>query len=163
VTLLAARAVLAARADLLRAIDGFDDARAALRVAGLNEPAWMVAHLAEQEQRYWLKAFGKPAVVAELAGYRRARPDVVLPLSAALSAWRTVADATTGVLLGFEEGGAEAFPPERSYVPAEPIAVLCLRVFGHYYLHVGQLTAVRRTLGMPVPTFVGKLPGGEAP
>jgi uncharacterized damage-inducible protein DinB len=150
--------VLAARADLMRALDGFDDASGALRLGGLNEVAWMVAHLAFQEQAYWLLAFDRDPPRPQLAEYRRSRPDPVMPLSQALDAYRAVSAATEPFLLGLRAEDLERRTPSVELQLKEPIGVLCLRVFGHHYVHIGQITAVRRWLGMPVPPFVGRLP-----
>ena len=105
-----------------------------------------------------MTAFREPPVVEGLESYRRARPDAVMPLSEALAAWQRVAEATEPRLQGFVEPQLARVAPDPSVGPDEPVGVLCLRVFGHYYLHIGQLTAVRRWLGMPVPGFVGRLP-----
>lgn len=156
------RILLSARTDLLRAIDGFDDARGGLRLGGLNEPAWMVAHLAQHEQRSWLTSFGREPVDAGLAAYRRERPEAVMPLSHALDAWLRVARATEPYLLELVEPELARPAPVLESGPGESVGVMCLRVFGHYYLHIGQITAVRRWLDMPVPPFVGRLPAGDA-
>jgi uncharacterized damage-inducible protein DinB len=155
---LVVRAVGSARKDLLRALDGFDDASGAFRVGGLNEVAWMVAHLADQEQRFWSASFERTSPRPEVAGYRGARPDTVMPLSQALAAWREVTAASDEVLDDLTEADLARTVPDGRHGPPETIGVRCLRVFGHYYLHIGQITAVRRMLGMPVPTFVGALP-----
>ncbi|CAN5708296.1 hypothetical protein BH23DEI1_BH23DEI1_08520 [soil metagenome] len=159
---LIARILLSARTDLLRALDGLDDAHGALRLGGLNEPAWIVAHLAEQEQRYWLRAFRAAAVAPELDHYRRGRPERVMPLSQAVDTWLRVAAATESRLLDLVEPELARGAPDPSAGPTETVGVMCLRVFGHYYLHLGQLTAFRRWLGLPVPTFVGRLPAADA-
>jgi hypothetical protein len=156
------RILLAARTDLLRAVDDLDDTHGALRLGGLNEAAWMVAHLAEQEQRYWLSAFREPPLAPELAAYRRGRPDEVMPLSRAIDTWLAVASVTEPLLLGLKETELARPAPDPSVGPSEHVGVMCLRVFGHYYLHIGQLTAVRRWVGLPVPAFVGRLPAPDA-
>jgi hypothetical protein len=156
------RILLAARTDLLRAVDGLDDTHGALRLGGLNEGAWMVAHLAEQEQRCWLSAFGAPPVDPRLAAYRRDRPADVMPLSQAIDVWLRVAAATESVLLGLKEPELARRPPAADAATGETVGVMCVRVFGHYYLHIGQLTAVRRWLALPVPAFVGRLPSPDA-
>jgi uncharacterized damage-inducible protein DinB len=161
-TPIVSHAVLAVREDLLRALEGLDDRSGALRLGGLNEAAWIVAHLAEQEQRYWLASFGLPEVAPEVAPYRRGRSDEPLTLSEALDAWQRVAAATAPRLrrLGAEE--LERRAPDPTVASGERLDVMCLRVFGHYYLHIGQITAVRRWLGLSVPPFVGRLPDPAA-
>ncbi len=156
------RILLAARTDLLRAVDGLDNTHGALRLGGLNEAAWMIAHLAEQEQRYWLSAFRDPAVAPELDAYRRGRPEEVMPLSRAIDTWLAVSAATEPRLLGLRETELARAAPDPGAGPGESVGVMCLRVFGHYYLHIGQLTAVRRWIGLPVPAFVGRLPAADA-
>ena len=150
------RLVRHVRRELRRAVDGVSEADLERRVAGLNSVAWMVAHLAWQEQTYWLSLRGEDPV-ADLDAFRPPGPTPApMPsFTEAWGAWERVTAASEEWLDSLDrEALLERFEGRR-----ENIGTLLTRVFGHYYVHIGQITAIRKLLGYDVPTFVGSLDG----
>ena len=52
-----------ARSEFVRALAGIGEAEARRRLEPMNCLSWMVGHLADQEQRYWLERQGQDPVV----------------------------------------------------------------------------------------------------
>ena len=128
------------------------------RLAGLNSVSWIVGHLAAQEQGMWLLARGLPAL-ADLSDWRTGAPATAPAFGTVFPLWEQVTEATEGWLdtLG-EDDLRQHFSGSRFY-EIENVGSLLMRVIGHYYLHIGQITTIRKILGYPVPGFVGSQRG----
>lgn len=152
------------RSELLRSIDGVTDDEGARRFASMNSIGWMVGHLADQEQRYWLTLQGKEPVAPELnALVGHGKPASTPPLSEMRAAWRMVTSATDPFLDGLTEPELLALPPGMSSSFNESNGTLIRRVTYHYWFHIGESQAVRQLLGHTgLPQFVGDL-GKSAP
>ena len=150
-----------ARSELARCLEGVSDGDARRRLMPINCMSWMVGHLADQENRYWvITAQGK--VIApelnELVGF--GRPASTPPLGEMWDAWRAVTaaadiylDTLTPVLL---EGHLERDGQPR----ADNVGTMLLRNLYHYWFHIGEACAVRQMLGHEhVPEFVGSMAG----
>ncbi|MDQ3396670.1 MAG: DinB family protein [Deinococcota bacterium] len=147
------------RRELLRATDGVlaDDLERSHH--GVNSVAWMVGHLAAQEQAYWLETRGT-VLYRTLTGYRRAVPQRMDDAQTLLAQWREVTSAADVWLTGLSEDDLRRrLPLPGAVVVPENVGSLLTRVIGHYYLHIGQITVVRKMLGYPVPSFVGSQEG----
>jgi hypothetical protein len=149
-----------ARRELRRAVDGMTVPDLERRVGGINSVAWMVGHLAAQEQRFWLTSRGEPEL-ADLDAYGRGRPDAPPAFEALFAAWERITVAADGWLVGLSGQDLLTHLPGRQLFEQENIGTLLTRTSGHYYLHIGQITAVRRLLDDPVPSFVGSQAGAE--
>jgi len=149
-----------ARRELRRAVDGMTAADLERRVGGINSVAWMVGHLAAQEQGYWLTSRGEPQL-ADLDAYRRGRPDTPPAFEGLFAAWESITAAADGWLVGLSAQDLRSHLPGRRLFEQENIGTLLTRTSGHYYLHIGQITAVRRLLDASVPPFVGSQEGAE--
>ena len=55
-----------ARSEFVRSLAGVSDEDARRRLEPMNCLSWMVGHLADQEQRYWLERQGQALVVPRL-------------------------------------------------------------------------------------------------
>src|SRR6478752_3621824 len=58
-----------ARSEFVRALDGVTDEEARQRFGSMNCISWMIGHLADQEQRYWLQLAGGEIVVPDLLSF----------------------------------------------------------------------------------------------
>ena len=128
------------------------------RVGGINSVAWIVGHLAWQEQAYWLTSRGEPAV-ADLQAFGHTRPEAPPRFGEVFETWTRVTAAADPWLVGLREDDLRAHLRGRRLFDEENIGTLLTRASGHYYLHIGQITAVRKLLDYPVPGFVGPQTG----
>lgn len=146
----------------LAGVSGSDGTR---RVEPMNSIGWIVAHLAWQEQRYWLtraQGLTPEPVLNEIAAWNG--PPSTPPLDEMVGAWERVTAAGDPWLSGLSsvdldvELGGEG-PPRR-------IGTSLLRVTYHYWFHNGEILAIRQVLGhgaaRPLPEFVGAI-DDEAP
>src|SRR4026207_2070627 len=79
------------RSEFKRGLEGITDEEARHRFLPMNCISWMIAHLASQEQRYWITPpTGKTLVpsVNELAAY--GRPATTPPLAEMWDAWEKI-------------------------------------------------------------------------
>lgn len=146
------------RSEWLRALDGVSDEEAVQRLPPMNAIAWIVGHLAWQEQRYWLTFSQNQTPVPalnEIVGY--GRPASTPPLAEMLVAWRTVttaADPWLDQLTSDDLAGAITLRGWRTTT----VGSLLLRVIYHYWYHIGEIMAIRQQLGHPnLPDFVGDI------
>ncbi len=152
-----------ARSELARSLDGVTDEEGARRFMPMNSLGWIVGHLANQEQRYFLQAQGHPLVVEGLSdrvGY--GKPASTPPLTGMLDAWRRITAETANVIAAMDDADLLAYPPEDAS-RWEINGTLILRVTYHYWFHLGEGQAIRQLLGHTgLPDFVGDI-GVEAP
>jgi hypothetical protein len=153
-----------ARSEFVRSLAGVDDAEARRRLGPMNCLSWMVGHLADQEQRYWLERQGQEPVVPglnALVGY--GQPASTPPLDEMWGAWRAITSAADPYLETLTVAGLQQLPPLPRAVSSESVGTMLLRMIGHYWFHTGESQAVRQLLGHPnLPDFVGDI-GREAP
>jgi hypothetical protein len=148
-----------ARSELVRCLDGVSDGDARRRLMPMNCISWMVGHLADQENRYWvIQAQGKDAAPGLNDRVGSGKPASTPPLDEMWDAWRAVTaaadvylDTLTPALLDshFERGGQPR---------PDNVGTMLLRNLYHYWFHIGEANAVRQMLGHEnVPQFVGSL------
>jgi hypothetical protein len=147
------------RSEWQRALRGTPEADALRRLEPMNSVGWIVAHLAWQEQRYWLtraQDMTPVPVLNEIAP--NGGPPTTPSLREMLAAWRQVTkqvdpwlDTLTTVGLLDSLGGTG---------PRRTIADSIQRVTYHYWFHMGEILAIRQWLGHPRrPEFVGDIDG----
>lgn len=147
------------RAEFVRGLAGITAQEATHRFEPLNCLSWMIGHMANQENAYWVYlAQGKRLhpELRELVG--TGRPASAPPLDEMWQAWREVTaqadkyldDVGSLTLLDHFQFRGEAFP--------ESIGTLLMRNIYHYWYHTGEAAAVRQMLGHhDLPEFVGDL------
>lgn len=149
------------RGQWLSALAGVPDGDGERVIAPMNSLGWHVAHLAWQEQRYWLTlAQGRTPhpELEELA--RSGGPASTPPLRDALAAWRAVTAESEPFLdaLGAPEMAEPPMVEGRPWRAAR--GSLLLRVTYHYWVHIGEMMAIRQLLGhTDLPQFVGDIDG----
>ncbi len=152
-----------AHTELARSLAGVTPEEAVQRIMPMNSLSWIVGHLADQEQRYFLIGQGLEPVAPELnalVGF--GKPASTPPLAEMWAAWEAVTSATAPVLATMTDEDLLALPPAGG-PPGESNGTLLLRVITHYWFHIGEGQAIRQLLGHTgLPTFVGNI-GHEAP
>jgi hypothetical protein len=153
-----------ARSELVRSLDCVTEEEGARRFGSMNSISWMVGHLADQEQRYWLGRRGEPLVVPDLndrVGY--GKPASTPSLAEMWEAWRGITAAADPYLDSLIIADLEEFPVVNGKPIDESVGTLILRVNDHYWYHIGEAQAVRQLLGHTnLPDFVGDI-GDQAP
>lgn len=153
------------RSELQRGLEGITDEEARRRFEPMNCISWIVAHLAFQEQFYWLDAGQGGRIVApqviELAGFRK--PATTPPLDEMWDAWRAVTEAADPWLDQLTTANMQ----EHMHIDGKPVpestGSLLRRTTYHYWFHLGEAQAIRQLLGHTgLPIFVGKI-HAEAP
>lgn len=145
------------RSELMRLLAGVSDADAAVRLLPMNCISWIVGHLANQENAYfvyfglgeklhpWLReqvGYGKPATTPLLTE--------ILPI------WQEVTAAADKFLDTITEEML-SHPLERNTnITSETLAQILLRVTYHYWYHLGEAAAIRQMIGhTDLPEYVG--------
>lgn len=153
-----------ARSELVRSLAGVGDEDARHRFGPMNSIGWIVGHLADQEQRYWLQRSGRPPVAPGLnALVGSGRPASTPPLAEMWTAWHAITAATDPHLDALSVADLEASPKAGGPPPGDSVGTMLLRVIGHYWFHIGEAQAIRQLLGhTDLPEFVGAI-GKQAP
>jgi hypothetical protein len=141
------------RSEWRRGLKGVTAGEAAHRVR-INPIAWMIGHLAWQEQLYWLERAQGILAVPEVKRFGYGKPLTVPPLDEAWAWWRIVIaaadpflDTLTGPML------TRRWARESSM---ETPGTKLHRTTYHYWFHLGESQAIRQMLGPgKLPEFVG--------
>lgn len=146
-----------ARSEFVRGFEGVTEDEGFKRFLPINSLGWMVAHLASQEQRYWLlRAQGRTLLpeIDEIAGY--GRPASTPSITAMWDAWRTVIAEVDPWLDEQTTGSLQTYIVVDGQPHDESIGTMIRRVTYHYFFHTGEAQAVRQLLGhTDLPEFVG--------
>lgn len=153
-----------ARSEFTRCLEGVLEEDGMRRILPMNSISWMVGHLANQEQRYWLIFAGGQPVALELNDLvGTGKPASTPPLHEMWNIWRAVTQAADAYLDQLTPETMQHFYTRTNGQPfPESIGTLLLRNIYHYWFHTGEAHAVRQVLGHPdLPQFVGNI--SEAP
>jgi hypothetical protein len=147
------------RGEFVRCLEGVSAADALRRFEPMNCISWMVGHLAEQENRYWvLLAQGRVLApgLHKLVGY--GQPASTPPPEEMWAAWRTITVAADGYLDTLTAERLQAHLEREGKPAPESVGTMLLRNIYHYWFHIGEAHAVRQLLGHPdLPQFVGDI------
>lgn len=148
-----------ARSELIRCLDGVGAEDAVRRIGPMNCISWIVGHLANQENAYWvLVAQGQKIVpgLNDLVGF--GKPASTPPLSEMWAAWREITAAADSYL---DTLTPEVMPTHLQWQGKprpESIGTMLQRNFYHYWFHIGEAHAIRQMLGhTDLPQFVGDM------
>ena len=152
------------RSEFKRALEGVGKEDARRVFPPMNTIGWCIGHMADQEQRYWLRLrLGElpfPQIHKDFGyGAPARKPD----LETVWSAWEAITaaadpwlDTLTPSLLSERH---LRYPSEDFYT----FGSLLQRVIYHYWYHTGEIMAIRQLLGhRDLPEFVGNI-DEEAP
>jgi hypothetical protein len=149
---------------LLDAYDAADRVIAALPAPGrggaigrLNSGGWIVAHLADQQDRLWNVAVQSQPRDQWLAAHAEAlRPGAepsAPPFEEAAAAWARIVERARPCLLQLDEPGLAASVPGRERTVEEMLALSA----AHLYVHAGELSAIASLVGAPEIVLPGVL------
>ena len=152
------------RSEWLRALDGIPEPDGVKRLQPMNSIGWIVSHLAWHEQLSFLtRLAGVTPVPAANEHGVSGNPASTPPLSLALTTWRAVTAAADPVLDTLDTAALEAWLPRTRQPQTRLVGSTVQRVTYHYWVHIGEIIAIRQLLGhADVPEFVGDI-DGEAP
>ena len=153
-----------ARSELVRALDGVTDEEARRRFKRMNCISWMVGHLANQENAYWVflgQGKSLETGLRDLVGY--GKPASTPALDEMWTAWDNITQAADDYLDTLTPAILVSYFEWKGKPMEESIGSMLQRVIYHYWYHIGESQAVRQLLGHTnLPEFVGEI-GVEAP
>jgi DinB superfamily len=148
-----------ARSEFMRCLEGVTEEEAVKRPLPMNCLSWVVGHMANQENRFWvIRAQGKNAApgLHERVGY--GQPASTPSLSEMWGMWRAVTASadmyldtlTPEILQTHFIVDGNPFP--------ESVGTMLMRNLYHYWFHTGEAHAIRQILGhKDLPDFVGDM------
>jgi hypothetical protein len=142
------------RSEWRRGLQAVTAADAARRFGPINPIAWMIGHLAWQEQLYWLERAQGTTPVPEVKAFGYGKPLTVPPLDDAWTWWRAVTKAADPYLDTLASAAlTRRWKRESS---KETPGTKLHRTTYHYWFHLGESQAIRQMLGHTrLPDFVG--------
>lgn len=148
-----------ARSELRRCLDGVSEEDAIRRLEPMNSISWIVGHLADQENRYWVLLGQGERIAPELrklVGF--GQPASTPPLLEMWAAWSEVTARADVYLDTLDPERLASFFMWRDKPIEENVGTLLLRNIFHYWYHTGEANAIRQLLGhKQVPEFVGDI------
>jgi uncharacterized damage-inducible protein DinB len=148
-----------ARSEFQRCLDGVSAEDAVHRFEPMNCISWIVGHLANQENVYWvLVAQGREIApgLRELVGF--GQPASTPPLDEMWAVWRIITAAADEFLDTLTTERLQVFFERRGRVVDESVGTLLMRNIYHYWFHMGEAHAIRQMLGhRDLPQFVGDM------
>jgi len=148
-----------ARSEFVRCLDGISEEDGCRRVHSLNCLSWMVGHLANQEQGYWVFLAQGRLLFPELNGrVGFGKPASTPALHEMWSVWKSVTEAADPYLESLVPDVLTNHFELKGKKVEENIGTLMMRNTFHYWFHTGQALAVRKLLGHTnLPAFVGNM------
>lgn len=157
------RSLYFSRSEFLRGLNGLTPEEGMHRFGSINSISWMIGHLANQENFYWVYLGQGIRIAPELRKLvGTGQPASTPPLHDMWAAWREITTTANSFLEELEEEqmgqhlqfGGKDWP--------EDIGTLLLRNTHHYWFHLGEGMAVRQLLGhTDLPQFVGDMAAGS--
>ena len=148
-----------ARSEFQRCLDGVSAEDAVRRFEPMNCISWIVGHLANQENAYWvLVAQGREVApgLNDLVGY--GKPASTPSLDEMWDAWYAVTQAADEFLDTLAVEDLQTHMEWRGKPRPESIGTMLYRNIYHYWFHTGEAHAIRQMLGHgELPQFVGNM------
>ncbi len=153
-----------ARSEFKRGLQGITDDEARKRFLPMNCISWIIGHLANQENNYWLiRAQNINAAPQLNALVGSGQPASTPPLADMWAAWETITTAANPYLDTLTTDILSTFIIVNGKHGRESIGSMLSRNIYHYWYHLGEGMAVRQMLGhTDLPQFVGAI-HDEAP
>lgn len=147
------------RSEFARCLAGISDEDARVRLQPMNCISWIIGHLANQEQGYWISwPRGKALYpqLDELVGY--GRPASTPPLAEMWEVWHGITSAADAYLETLTEEMLTTYMIRGGEKSWETIGTMLYRNIYHYWFHTGEAHAIRQQLGHPdLPQYVGNM------
>ena len=151
-----------ARSEFVRGLEGVTEEEAMRRFLPMNSIGWMVGHLANQENRYWVRLAQGEELFPDLnAMVGFGKPASTPALKEMWATWKAVTEKADHYLDSITPEITQTyFLLRNGKMVDESVGTLLLRNTYHYWYHTGEAAAVRQMLGhTDLPQFVGDLPG----
>jgi hypothetical protein len=147
------------RNEFTRCIEGVSAEEATRRFMPMNCISWIVGHLANQENQYWVYlAQGKQLVPGLRQQVGHGQPASTPPLDEMRSAWKIITAEADHYLDLLTPDTMETFFIRNGKAVEESVGTMLLRNIFHYWYHIGEISSVRQMLGHPnLPEFVGDM------
>lgn len=148
-----------ARSEFVRCLEGVSAEDAVRRLTPMNCISWIVGHMANQEQGWWVfLAQGRLLVpgLNDLVGYRK--PASTPPLEEMWDAWRIITQTADEYLDTLTTELLQTHLEYKGGRRPESIGTMVYRNTYHYWHHLGEAHAIRQMLGhQDLPEFVGDM------
>ena len=148
-----------ARRELLRCLEGVTDEDARHRFEPMNCISWIIGHLANQENTYWVMvAQGRKIQPGLYSLVGTGKPATTPPLAEMWAAWEAITAAADEYLDTLSPGMLTAHLEWKNRPMPESIGTMLRRNIYHYWFHTGEAHAIRQMLGhSDLPEFVGDM------
>lgn len=149
------------RAEFTRCLQGVDDQDAVKRLEPMNCISWIIGHLANQENRYWVEmaqgvSLEQVSGLNNLVGY--GKPASTPPLTEMQFIWESVTQTADGYLNTLTSESLLTHLDLSGKPYKESIGTMLYRNIYHYWFHTGEAHAIRQGLGHTnLPQFVGDI------
>lgn len=147
------------RSEFIRCLEGVTDEEARTRFGSMNSISWIIGHLADQENRYWVRFAQGEKIhpnLKELVGF--GRPASTPSLDEMWSVWREITSYADRYLGSVTTQSLSSHFQKRGDRIGENVGTLLMRNIYHYWFHAGEAYAIRQQLGHKnLPEFVGNM------
>jgi DinB superfamily len=147
------------RTEFIRCLKDVSSEDGVRRIMPMNCISWIVGHLANQEQAYWVLLAQERMVVPglnDLVG--SGKPASTPPLNEMWSAWHNITLAADPYLDTLTTTTLQTYFIYKGKPRPESIGTMLLRNTYHYWYHTGEAHAIRDMLGQrELPQFVGDM------
>jgi hypothetical protein len=147
------------RSEFVRCLEGVSPEDAVRRLEPMNCISWIIGHLANQENRYWvLWAQGQNIApgLNERVGW--GKPPTTPPLDEMWAVWRDITRAADEFLDTLTTDRLQTYLEWDGEPLGESVGTMLRRNTYHYWYHLGEAHAIRQMLGHPdLPQFVGDM------
>jgi uncharacterized damage-inducible protein DinB len=147
------------RGELVRCLEGVSDEEARRRFEPMNCISWIIGHLADQENAYWVLWAQGQRLAPDLhkrVGY--GQPASTPPLEEMWDVWHTVTAAADRFLDTLTPEMLQTHLEWKGKPLRESIGTMLYRNMYHYWYHLGEAHAIRQMLGhTDLPQFVGDM------
>jgi len=147
------------RNEFMRCIDGITENEAQQRIYPMNAIGWMIGHLADQENNYWVFGGLGKIVYPDLndkVGF--GKPPSTPALSEMLTVWQEITTTADIYLESLTPLVMETKMVVKGTIRKENIGTMVYRNTYHYWFHLGEAYSIRQLLGHTnLPSFVGNM------
>lgn len=137
-----------AREKWLTGYEGLSAEDAIVRHGDANSPSWMVGHLAFFEQLCWCELGQGKTVDETLKEFGWGLPGITPPLDEVMEKWNAVMPVCDAYLKTLEDADMTQFlkwPNGQNFW--DDIGTTILRHTWHYWYHLGEMQALRSSMG----------------
>jgi hypothetical protein len=147
------------RAEFVRCVKDVSLEDGVRRIMPMNCISWIVGHVANQEQTFWVLLAQDRTLVSglnDLVGF--GKPASTPPLDKMWAAWRMITQAADLYLNTLTTTTLQTYFIYKGKPRSESIGTMLLRNLHHYWYHTGEAHAIRDMLGhRDLPQFVGDM------